>query len=107
MKLYRTKKGIIIEVEDNYYLEENVSWDSFFNDDNLIHKIKDIQITRKPVPDGSSILESEIMAPIQSQEIWASGVTYYNSKLGRQEESKNSGGGQFYAHVYEAVRPLP
>ena len=51
MKLYRTKKGIIIEVEDNYYLEENVSWDSFFNDDNLIHKIKDIQTTRRPVPD--------------------------------------------------------
>jgi 2-dehydro-3-deoxy-D-arabinonate dehydratase len=43
--------------------------------------------------------------PVMSQEIWAAGVTYYNSKLGRQEESKNSGGGQFYAHVYEADRP--
>jgi 2-dehydro-3-deoxy-D-arabinonate dehydratase len=42
---------------------------------------------------------------MESQEIWASGVTYYNSKLGRQEESKDAGGDNFYARVYEAERP--
>jgi len=105
MRLYRIKRGLIIEIENNYYLLENESWDTFFNDDHLINKIQEITARQKPILKGSSILETEIMAPIQSQEIWAAGVTYFNSKLGRQEESKNSGGGQFYAHVYEAERP--
>ena len=50
-------------------------------------------------------IETDAEVPVKNQEIWAAGVTYYNSKLGRQEESKNTGGGQFYAHVYEADRP--
>ena len=50
-------------------------------------------------------LISDIEAPVNSQEIWASGVTYMRSKIGRQEESKNAGGGDFYARVYEAERP--
>ncbi|MBT1705649.1 fumarylacetoacetate hydrolase family protein, partial [Chryseosolibacter indicus] len=33
------------------------------------------------------------------------GVTYYRSKVGRQEESKSAGGSDFYARVYEAERP--
>ena len=35
----------------------------------------------------------------------ACGVTYLRSKVGRQEESKLSGGADFYAKVYEAERP--
>ena len=105
MKLYKIKSGIIIEREDNFYYLENENWDTFYNDDNLLDKLNRITLEMSPDKTGSSILEKEIMAPIQNQEIWASGVTYYNSKLGRQEESKNSGGGQFYAHVYTAERP--
>ena len=105
MKLYKVKSGIIIEREENFYYLENENWDTFFNDDNLLDKLNRITLEKNPEITGSSILENEIEAPIQNQEIWASGVTYYNSKLGRQEESKNSGGGQFYAHVYTAERP--
>ena len=51
-------------------------------------------------------LTNEILAPIgQGQELWACGVTYLRSKIGRQEESKTSGGADFYAKVYEAERP--
>ncbi|HVE58832.1 MAG TPA: fumarylacetoacetate hydrolase family protein [Pyrinomonadaceae bacterium] len=32
-------------------------------------------------------------------------MTYFNSKLARQEESKDTGGGDFYARVYVADRP--
>jgi 2-dehydro-3-deoxy-D-arabinonate dehydratase len=32
-------------------------------------------------------------------------VTYYKSRDARMEESKNAGGGDFYARVYEAERP--
>jgi len=105
MKLYRVKSGIIIETEGKFYSHENENWDAFFNADNVFSKLQKIEIEQEPIENGALLIETEIMAPIQNQEIWASGVTYYNSKLGRQEESKNSGGGQFYAHVYEAERP--
>jgi 2-dehydro-3-deoxy-D-arabinonate dehydratase len=42
---------------------------------------------------------------MQGQELWASGVTYLRSKVERQEESRDSGGGDFYQRVYEAQRP--
>ncbi|MCL4123809.1 UNVERIFIED_CONTAM: hypothetical protein GTU68_058248 [Idotea baltica] len=57
------------------------------------------------IENASEILKTEIVAPIESQEIWASGVTYYNSKLGREEESKSAGGAEYYAKVYKAERP--
>ncbi|MBI1325560.1 2-hydroxyhepta-2,4-diene-1,7-dioate isomerase [bacterium] len=44
-----------------------------------------------------------ILAPIDSQEVWGSGVTYHRSKIARQEESKS--GGSFYDLVYTAERP--
>src|SRR5690349_11865801 len=44
-------------------------------------------------------------APIQSQEVWAAGVTYWRSRTARMEESKDAGGGSFYDRVYEADRP--
>ena len=105
MKLYRVKRGIIIEIKNKFYLLENENWDDFFDDDYLFNKLQKITLEQEPIENGMSIIETEILAPIKNQEIWASGVTYFNSKLGRQEESKNSGGGQFYAHVYEAERP--
>jgi 2-dehydro-3-deoxy-D-arabinonate dehydratase len=46
-----------------------------------------------------------LRAPIQSQEVWAAGVTYYRSRTARMEESKDAGGGSFYDKVYEADRP--
>ena len=52
-----------------------------------------------------SIIDSTILAPVGKQELWACGVTYLRSKVGRQEESKLSGGADFYAKVYEAERP--
>jgi 2-dehydro-3-deoxy-D-arabinonate dehydratase len=44
-------------------------------------------------------------APVQSQEVWAAGVTYYRSRTARMAESKDAGGGSFYDRVYEAERP--
>jgi 2-dehydro-3-deoxy-D-arabinonate dehydratase len=48
---------------------------------------------------------AEIHAPIDFQEVWAAGVTYYRSREARMEESKDSGGGSFYDRVYNAARP--
>ncbi len=46
-----------------------------------------------------------VLAPIQNQEVWASGVTYLRSRDARMQESKDSGGGSFYDRVYAAERP--
>jgi 2-dehydro-3-deoxy-D-arabinonate dehydratase len=105
MKLYKTKKGIVIQKDDSYYLVNDQNWDAFVNDDNLYSKMQSITQSNSPSAEAKNLISSDIQPPIQSQEIWACGVTYYRSKVGRQEESKNSGGADFYARVYEADRP--
>lgn len=104
MKLYKIKNGIVIQNENRFYeLDDN--WDSFINDDNLLDKIENIVKLNDPINNGKELIESDLEAPIGSQELWASGVTYFLSKQGRQEESKKAGGADFYQHVYEAERP--
>jgi len=105
MKIYKTKRGILIGKDKNHYLLPDDDWDLFINDDRLYQKVDARIPSLEKITDASDILASELLAPLGRQEIWASGVTYYNSKLGREEESKESGGSNFYARVYEADRP--
>ncbi len=103
MKLYKTKTGIVIEKDNNFYLVRETNWEQFINDDNLFKKIKALTAS---LPVSGNELISEVESPIgNNQELWACGVTYLRSKVGRQEESKSSGGADFYAKVYEAERP--
>jgi 2-dehydro-3-deoxy-D-arabinonate dehydratase len=44
----------------------------------------------------------ELLAPVESQEVWAAGVTYLRSRAARMEESSEA---DVYAKVYEAERP--
>ena len=102
MKLYKTKQGIAIENENGIYLLQNESWEGFVNDDNLYQKLQEKIKGLSPSKEGLK----DVLAPIGSnQELWACGVTYLRSKIGRQEESKDAGGGDFYGRVYEADRP--
>jgi 2-dehydro-3-deoxy-D-arabinonate dehydratase len=50
-------------------------------------------------------LPPELLAPIEAQEVWAAGVTYYRSRSARMAEAKDAGGGDFYDRVYNAPRP--
>ena len=45
----------------------------------------------------------QLLTPVESQEVWAAGVTYLRSKQARMEESDFSA--RAYDHVYEAARP--
>ncbi|NBC64491.1 MAG: 2-hydroxyhepta-2,4-diene-1,7-dioate isomerase [Bacteroidetes bacterium] len=105
MKIYKIESGILINHNESFYLLEDEEWDSFINDDNLLRKTEDLITSENQIHNAEKFIEEELLPPIFSQEIWASGVTYYNSKLGRQEESKEAGGGDFYARVYVADRP--
>jgi 2-dehydro-3-deoxy-D-arabinonate dehydratase len=103
MKIYRTKRGIVLEKEEKFYLIEDEDWNEWINDDNLFQKTNNI--ISSAAAEGKNLLK-DVLAPIGSkQELWACGVTYLRSKIGRQEESKDAGGGDFYAKVYDAERP--
>jgi 2-dehydro-3-deoxy-D-arabinonate dehydratase len=95
MKVYKTKEGIVIEKEDNFYLLKE-DWDLFMNDDNLFDKIEKLTQSMTMIEIADKIIEKEILAPVGSQELWACGVTYLRSKQGRQEESKEAGGNRIY-----------
>lgn len=53
----------------------------------------------------SKPLPQEFLAPLEEQEVWAAGVTYYRSRAARMAESESAGGGDFYDRVYSAERP--
>jgi 2-dehydro-3-deoxy-D-arabinonate dehydratase len=105
MKIYNTSEHIIIEHLNNCYVPENQDWDSFINHQNLYTKIVAEIPQYKLIGDSTLITQKRILAPIGSQEIWASGVTYMRSKQARMDESRESGGDTFYDKVYEAERP--
>lgn len=103
MKLYNTREGIVIEKDQKFYLHSNEVWDKFINDDDVLQKAGTLIQQLSPV---SGTAANNTLAPIgDQQELWACGVTYYRSMVGRQEESKAAGGADFYAKVYEAERP--
>ena len=104
MKLYRTSKGIVLQTEENYFLIDS-NWDDFINDDALFEKCRTIASQHKEVKNGPELISKFLLKPIENQEIWATGVTYFNSKMGRLEEAKEAGGGDFYERVYHAERP--
>lgn len=104
MKVYNTTEGIIIESNNSFYLTRE-NWDDFINDDAVLNKAKKIVSNTSKIDNAGDLIKNCLLVPMQSQELWASGVTYFNSKLGRQEESKDAGGGDYYERVYNADRP--
>jgi 2-dehydro-3-deoxy-D-arabinonate dehydratase len=106
MKLYRTAGGYIVEHQDQFFAGVDPSWDQLLIREDLeAHLTKSIQ-QQKPLAAASfAEIEDLLLAPIGSQEVWASGVTYYRSRNARMEEAKNAGGGDFYDRVYSAERP--
>jgi 2-dehydro-3-deoxy-D-arabinonate dehydratase len=48
---------------------------------------------------------TQVLAPIEQQEVWAAGVTYFRSRTARMAESEAAGGMSFYDRVYHAERP--
>jgi 2-dehydro-3-deoxy-D-arabinonate dehydratase len=103
MKIYRTESGAVIEHEGLFHTAPVDDWDEFLNDDKILEKLT--SWIANGSNKGNTKAPDNIIAPMGKQELWACGVTYLRSKIGRQEESKDAGGADFYAKVYEAVRP--
>jgi len=105
MKIYKTIKGIVIEKDAAFFLVNDQDWDEYINDDDIFNKTKELIKASKATDNIWQSKDQQILPPVGNQELWACGVTYLRSKIGRQEESKDAGGGDFYAKVYEAERP--
>jgi 2-dehydro-3-deoxy-D-arabinonate dehydratase len=100
--LYRTADALFVEHDSKLYRLAETSLDALIAHDDL-HGYLSALIARSS-PTSESI-HTKLLAPIGNQEVWASGVTYYNSRRARIAESKDAGGGDFYDRVYTAERP--
>ena len=105
MKLFKTLEGNIVFDKNIAYVLPKTNWDNLLNNDHLFYDLKKFLINRNRINLSEEQLNKISLAPIKSQEVWASGVTYFRSKTARMEESKDSGGSSFYDKVYEAERP--
>jgi 2-dehydro-3-deoxy-D-arabinonate dehydratase len=109
MKLFRTKRGAVIERDGQRFLLPGADWDFLTDRDGLEGWLHQAIRGAQPVP-GSTNIEAELLPPIGTQEVWAAGVTYWRSRDARMDEATkvggaSGGGGTFYDKVYSADRP--
>jgi 2-dehydro-3-deoxy-D-arabinonate dehydratase len=102
VRLYRTQNGFYLLNENLYYRIEETSWDALITREDLYEFCCNL-VERGERTKAFSY--GTLLAPIESQEVWAAGVTYYRSRSARIEESQDAGGGDFYDRVYTATRP--
>ncbi len=105
MKIYNTTAGVLLDHGGRRTLCTDMSWDDLLNLEGLYRRLLDLHASLPPCLPEGPVATPGLLPPMQGQELWASGVTYLRSKVERQEESKDAGGGDFYQRVYEAERP--
>ena len=105
MRLYRLADYALLHYQNLQYSWPQRSWDDLINRVNLRAHLEKLLDELEPQPISTVSPSEGLLAPLGSQEVWACGVTYQRSKEARMEESKSSGGDQFYDLVYDAERP--
>jgi len=91
--------GVVVEIDGRFFPLAS-DWDTLINHRDLAGHLR-----ASATGEGRAALDGVRRPPVQSQEVWAAGVTYYRSRTARMEESEAAGGGTFYDQVYHAVRP--
>lgn len=103
LRLYATTARLIVE-KNGRCITPTVA----LSLDALFHATDPVALVAAAFASGRATaapVAATLLAPLQSQEVWAAGVTYFRSRTARMEESKVAGGGSFYDRVYEADRP--
>src|SRR5687767_2811078 len=103
IRVFATTQGLVLERGGTFRRPAKpVGLDEIFTADDPGRRVAAVfeSAGESPAPD-----EAALLAPIQNQEVWASGVTYLRSKDARMEEAREAGGGNFYDRVYNAERP--
>ena len=100
IRVFATTAGPVLETAGKFLQPSSLTLDAIFQAPDPLALLRTAVANAKPAS-----LPTQLLAPLQSQEIWAAGVTYLRSKTARMAESKDAGGGTFYDKVYEADRP--
>jgi 2-dehydro-3-deoxy-D-arabinonate dehydratase len=104
-KIYKVMNGILISDSDRFCLAKSADWDVFINQPDILNSIERMVASVEPLENGERMIETELLPPIGTQEVWAAGVTYFRSRDARMEEAEATGGDVFYNRVYDAERP--
>ena len=99
-RIHATAGGLLIEEAGRFLAPRALTLDAIFSAGDPAGAVRAALAAARP-----AAAPDRLLAPIQSQEVWAAGVTYLRSKSARMAESKDAGGGTFYDRVYEADRP--
>lgn len=103
IKVLATTEGIVIDYDGSFRRPlQPIGFDAIFAAADPLALVK---AAADAASDVSAPPDSGLVAPIQSQEVWAAGVTYMRSRKARMDESRDAGGGDFYDRVYDAERP--
>jgi 2-dehydro-3-deoxy-D-arabinonate dehydratase len=103
LKLFRTPSGWIVENAsgNRFQLPPHEVGTLTIRED--LHAYLTAQVASAQ-PAAADALAT-LLPPLERQEVWAAGVTYFRSRTARMEESKVASGGTFYDLVYNAERP--
>ena len=110
IKLFRDQNDYVLQNSDRAIRLSHFSIDELFQSDDpasfLNEAFEKIAGEEASYPfDEKAAVDTAWLPPINHQEVWAAGVTYFKSRSARMEESEQSGGDRFYDLVYEAERP--
>ncbi len=101
MKVYRVGAGLAVVETDGWWAIEPFSFDDLFRAARPISWLGEQMASARRT--AALSFDSPLLPPLESQEVWAAGVTYLRSREARREESR--GAASFYDQVYEAERP--
>ncbi len=102
MKIYNYRNGLVCEDVGVFYRMDSWLWHTLFTSDDPVGKLRSVLNVEDRL---HGLPNEELLSPIDKQEVWAAGVTYFKSREARMEESQTAGGGSFYDRVYSAERP--
>ena len=98
--IHRSAEGLIAQRGEDCFCLAEPHWDTLFTQADPAQWLHALLANATPI-----LRPAQLLAPIESQEVWAAGVTYLRSRDARIDESKDAGGGTFYDRVYDAARP--
>ncbi|HSD73804.1 MAG TPA: fumarylacetoacetate hydrolase family protein [Steroidobacteraceae bacterium] len=98
MKIYHTPSAVVVQTERRCFEPRDFSFDQLFRQPEPAAWLRE-----RLREGGQGRIPESLRPPLESQEVWAAGVTYSRSREARMEESKREA--DIYDRVYEAPRP--
>ncbi len=102
MKIFNYGSGLVCEDNDTFHRLDAWTFQKLFTCENPTASLRAALDSSARLSELPAV---GLLPPIDTQEVWAAGVTYFRSREARMEEAQQAGGGSFYDRVYSAARP--